>query len=59
MNILDSGYIEKYIYGKWIYAKKELEHRYSKRYKNVKIVRTRSDTKGLYCYIVFGERKEV
>lgn len=56
--IVDSGYIEKYIYGKWIYAKKELEYRYSKNYINVKIERVRSDTKGLYCYVVFGKKKE-
>ena len=52
---IESNYIEK---GNWKEQKKSIEQRYKKKYDNVVVRRARSDTKGLYTYYVYGDKKK-
>ena len=55
--VLDSNYIETF--EKWEEQKKKLTQYYIKnygeKYKNIKVKRVATDTKGLRCYYVYGE----
>lgn len=55
--VLDSNYIEKY--EKWEIQKKKLLAKYNKqysdRYTNIRIIRVKTDTKGLRSYYVYGK----
>ena len=58
MKILDCQYIEGYYNSRsWKEQKQDLLIKYSKMYPNykIKIVRVKSDTKGLRCYEVWGK----
>ena len=52
--ILECNYIESYI-GKWVEQKQKILEKYIKKgynKNNIKILRVKTDTKGLRCYIV-------
>ena len=57
--VLDSNYIETF--EKWETQKKRLLTKYIKqyedRYTNIKIIRVKTDTKGLRCYYVYGKKR--
>lgn len=58
MKILDCDYIEAYD-EKWDIQKKRILERYKKlyshKYTDIKVIRVKTDTKGLRCYEVWGK----
>ena len=59
--LLDCDYIESY--EKWEIQKNKLLKRYKNiylgKYFDIRIIRVKTDTKGLRCYCVYGKEMEV